>query len=133
METRTHRRAVLRTGVKFVYAAPIVAASLSIGISNASALDMTLKWCSCYPESWQMRWASLGSAGDMNSPDPGGTCATCQLEAREAGSTCPDEPDLVYVTATGIPECWDTWAGYPHPTCFAVRKPLCALSVISPP
>ena len=67
METRAHRRAVLATGARLAYAAPVLAASMQIGRSTGDAFsDWPANYdeilCGCHGPEW--RSANLG-----------GTCA----------------------------------------------------------
>ena len=88
METRTHRRAVLATGVRLAYAAPILAMTMIVGTQSTQASAGGADWpnnfheilCGCRGPEWQ--WIQPG--GDCwRSPWAyvleHGTCGYCAM------------------------------------------------------
>jgi hypothetical protein len=118
VETRTHRRAVLSSGVRIGYAAPIVAASMTVSATTAPAYERS-NLCDCYPPEWGFRWANPG--GDCN-PDVDFGCGYCGSCDPNAGSQCP--PGTV-LWGNLVARCDDGLGDIPPAPCHEVARPLC--------
>jgi hypothetical protein len=126
LTTAVTRRAVVTTGVKLAYAAPVVAASLQLDALGARALDSSCTDPGLDPN---LSWTFDPKFGPPGAPDtvPGfAACCGCPPDATfsyypdfnyccPAGSTpSTDPPLLCRDTSTGF------LSGFVPPVCFPV-------------
>jgi hypothetical protein len=121
VETRTHRRAVLSSGVRLAYAAPLVAATLGLHSADTEAYYGD---CSCYDPADRFAFTSVAGSCDPGYSQPCGACVTC---SPRYGALCPE-----WAVAIGgqIPYCNAYFDGFAD--CHPVQRPICE-ALISPP
>jgi hypothetical protein len=122
VETRTHRRAILSSGVRIAYAAPLVAASMAIDRRAGGAYYGD---CSCYDPIDHFSFSSLGGSCDADWPEPCGACVTC---SPRYGSQCPEDARVIGSMAPGCD------IGFPdqYPNCHVIFRPICEALISDP-